>query len=1001
MRLVRSTLVVAPHLGALTTFASALTELTARRGKVHIAVLGEAPPGIDTSAFSGEFRRLTFGYLPPLDRWSSLSATVRAVLDCWRWLEPGTTDEATFMRAVDQAPTLAARIARRRWLRAPAAGLLRAIERALPAPPPIVEFLKARQPGLMIVAPMFGIGSIAADYLRAANELEIPTVALPTRWDDLTNGALPHVAPDCIALWNREHRRQAVEILRVPARRTAIIGACLPLDGAGAITSSREAFCARHGLDSARAVVLIAVGESESTRAELVRRCVDRLRASSNSRVRDAAILVHWPPPPGVQQQDRPQVAGVVVPRVESAPTQYAFDIAEALQHSDLVIASHMSLVLEAAARARPLVALLGSGDADEELARFCKDVGAARGWPRIAKDPGELDATVAAALEQGLDRNEQAAARTIVRLHGPDLSPGFLMWVRLFAEVVDRRAEPRVVPSWVPWLRRVLAPVASMTARRVARLPVHREQRDFSRILVGAPSASSLFLHQPVLRALAERGHHLAIVFTSRRDQTEDAYSRIKCDIPNVVPAGLLPPPDGMWASISQALLGLSSYLSLFEARRTDQVPAWLVRIALTFVPAGARPIARLARQFRGLPRRLRRLASRFDCAIPPSVRARDLLEQRAPDALLMLPDRDVLTAFESGAAQADLIRAAASLGIPAASVAAGADALLHASLLQPRQPLVFVRDEDERTSVARDLGMRADAVVIAGATHLDRCLHEPPLMSGEDFRAELGLPAGKAFAFFAGSVGVLSDSKREVDLVRKWIASLRKSDDLMLRDLPVLIRRPVNSPRWQTLDFSGLGPVVLTPRRYERSGELDMVLLAESVRYAAITVGMDALTLTMAAALGRPAVAISRADAAALRSEDALLEFLWKAPDSSVAYAASLDDLNRQVRRCLDSSAEAGHDRTDGPAEAEHDDTDGPAEAGHYVGTAVVSGFSRTIQRPSMIVADAVERLARQSQRRARSKTTAGARAMRVPLLLTAGAVNLTGRLLTLGRR
>jgi hypothetical protein len=64
-------------------------------------------------------------------------------------------------------------------------------------------------------------------------------------------------------------------------------------------------------------------------------------------------------------------------------------------------------------------------------------------------------------------------------------------------------------------------------------------------------------------------------------------------------------------------------------------------------------------------------------------------------------------------------------------------------------------------------------------------------------------------------------------------------------------------------------------------------------------------------------------------------------------------------------------------------------------------VSGFSRTIQRPSMIVADAVERLARQSQRRARSKTTAGARAMRVPLLLTAGAVNLTGRLLTLGRR
>jgi hypothetical protein len=229
VRQITSTLVVAPHLGALVGLVGTLRELTARRCRVHVSVLEDPPPGIDVSAFASPIRRMTFGRLPALDHWSHLSATVRGVLDCWRWLDPEKRDERSFERALAEAPPLAARLARNRALRSdilrrPVTRLLGLIHDAIPAPAPVRHFLEAHRPGILMVAPMFGVGSIAPDYLRAANELGIPSVALPLCWDDLDARAWPHVIPDCLALWNREQRRQAVQTLGVPARRTAIVG---------------------------------------------------------------------------------------------------------------------------------------------------------------------------------------------------------------------------------------------------------------------------------------------------------------------------------------------------------------------------------------------------------------------------------------------------------------------------------------------------------------------------------------------------------------------------------------------------------------------------------------------------------------------------------------------------------------------------------------------------------------------------------------------------------
>jgi len=978
VRQITSTLVVAPHLGALVGLVGTLRELTARRCRVHVSVLEDPPPGIDVSAFASPIRRMTFGRLPALDHWSHLSATVRGVLDCWRWLDPEKRDERSFERALAEAPPLAARLARNRALRIdilrrPVTRLLCLIHDAIPAPAPVRHFLEAHRPGILMVAPMFGVGSIVPDYLRAANELGIPSVALPLCWDDLDARAWPHVIPDCLALWNREQRRQAVQTLGVPARRTAIVGGGLPLDVAGAISNTRQSFCDRHGLDPARAMVLLDVGQAGPGRATTVRECLERLRASADPCLRGATVIVHWPPPAGVQQREQHELTEVVIPRPDTDPAEYATELAEALAHADLLISDQMSLVLEAAARARPLVALVT--DPDQELARFCRESGP-RGWPRVADGLPALETAVASALRDGLDRAGQAAARTVVRPHGPDLSPGFLLHARLVASIADRRAAPRTVPSWVPWLRIVTAPLASWAARSAARLPALRSSRDTARILIAAPSASSLSLHQPVIRSLAERGHQLALVFTSRQQMDAQAYERIKCDVPNIVHGGVLPLPTGMWAEISQGLIGLSAYLAMLHWRKAGEVPQWLAELALTSLTAGTRPIARIARQSIGLQRWLRRAAASLDRAIPATSESQQLLTRHAPDVVLTLPDDDLSLALESAAAQADLVRAAASLGVPTASIATGPDAQIHASLLQPGPSMVLVWNEAQRDAVVRHGAVGRDAVLVSGALALERALTDTPLMTEQAFREAMGFPADRPFAFFCGSSGVLTNSRREMDLVRRWVASLRDSEDPLLRELPVLIRPPVLSSRWRSLDFTGAGPVAFGPRRYEASGELDRVLIAESVRYAAVVVGIDAYTLAMAAAMGKRGIAISRADAGS--ADETPIEFLWTTPGSSVSYAASLDDLNRQLRASL--TPESGRSRSPFAATL----------------TALHDG-----RRASDLAADGVERLARQTVRRARPRVRFGAVATRVPLLLAAGVVSATGRGLQWRRR
>lgn len=908
-----SILVVTPHLGTLTDCAKTLDELTARRSHVHIVVCHEPPPGVDLSVFTGKFRRLTVGRAPALDMWASLATTVRGWLDCWRYLDADTADEDAYRRMIREAPPLAARLASSGLLSSSAVRgsltwLLRRIEHSMPSSPAIVEFLRTHKPTLVIGMPLFGAGTIASCYVQAAAELGIPTFGFPLRWDDPMQGALLHRLPDCVALWNRDQRQHMVEKLGVPARRTLVLGASLRLDPASPSRASRDAFCQRRGLDAAQRIVL-CVPRADRDPATLTR-WVERMRSSAEPLVRDANLLVYFAPPGGVEQTSHPPIPdAVVVPQPGIDPSQYDADTVDALTYADVVVAWDTTLLFEAAARGRPTVALLWPDGGDRDLARVCAAIVEKRSWPLVADSLDEHVTVVARLLAEGLDGDRQAAARTWMRPHGQALAPGFLMSVRVFKEMHYRGADTPPSDPSSAWMRRLLWPLARLAARPGAEMATDRSA--FVRVLIAVASAKTLFLYQPLLRVLAERGHRLSVVLTTRRGIPLEAYDRVRCDVPGVDIRPPLTSRDDRWGALSLGLAAIVSLGAITRYRQAEEAtPSWLAAYGTAVLPES---IGRLGSVMVRSPwasawlRRAARVLSRW---IPASTFASDLLRERQPDVVVVLPDDDAVPAFESQGTQGELLRAAASLGIPVVAGAGASEVGTHASITSSSADVLWVWNERQRTMALAD-GVAGDRLVVTGALPLDRCLGGEPVVSRDVFHEMFGVPVDRPFVLFAGSNGLMSEPGAETELVQSWVRALRASADPRLRELVVLIRpSAVGTSRWRSLDFAGDRHVVICPDAYERSGELDAVLLAESVRYAAATVGADSLALLMAGSLDRPAVAIV-APRVAKGSRELPFDYLWKTDGSSVRHAATIDDLTREVQAILDGGQQPAAQR------------------------------------------------------------------------------------------
>jgi hypothetical protein len=449
-------------------YDAALQELARRGHQVHLAMEIERQEGMDAvKALAREWPGITHGRVPEpiVDTWSLVSQRLRLGFDYLRYLDP-FYDTATLRRerARNRTPRLLIALADppllrgERWRRL-VGGFLHALDRAVPPPPVIVDFVRSVQPDLVMITPLVDLGSRQIDYLRAARLLGIPTVLPVWSWDHLSSKALLREPPERILVWNHTQRDEAIQVHRVPAARVVVTGAqCFDHWFTRRPVRTREQFCAQLGLPADRPVILyVCTGLIMGSPPEppFVLSWLQAVRASHDPMVAGAGVLIRPHPSQaaaweGVDLSAYGPVALWGANPVDDATRGDYFD---SLYHSNAVVGLNTSAFIEAGIVGREVLAILPPEFHDNQAGtvhfRYLLNIGG--GLLRVSR---ELEAHVGQ-LGEALRRPPSAEhphrvfLESFVRPNGLDVAatPAFVAAIEQMAGYTVTAATPP--PAW------------------------------------------------------------------------------------------------------------------------------------------------------------------------------------------------------------------------------------------------------------------------------------------------------------------------------------------------------------------------------------------------------------------------------------------------------------------------------------------------------------------------------------------------------------------------
>jgi hypothetical protein len=236
--------------------------------------------------------------------------------------------------------------------------LLAGLERQLQPDPGIVSLIESHRPDAVLVTPLIRPRLHQTDVVKAARVLGVPSGFLVYSWDSLSNKGRVHAEPDRTYVWNDVHRREAIELHGLDPEGIVVVGAA-QWDAFFALRPSegREEFCARHGLDPARPIVLYLASTTTVCPDEIpvIERWLDALRGGPRE-IRDANVLVRRHPGisgwPRSWSQRVPRGPGV---SVSDAPTKGGQTLFDDLYHAAVVVALNTSAQIEASILEKPV----------------------------------------------------------------------------------------------------------------------------------------------------------------------------------------------------------------------------------------------------------------------------------------------------------------------------------------------------------------------------------------------------------------------------------------------------------------------------------------------------------------------------------------------------------------------------------------------------------------------------------------------------------------------
>ena len=346
----------------------------------------------------------------------------------------------------------------------------------------------------------------------------------------------------------------------------------------------------------------------------------------------------------------------------------------------------------------------------------------------------------------------------------------------------------------------------------------------------------------ESVLVALAERGHHLCVA-ADREEQLggRELVDRVAARFPGLIDVVFTSvPQDDRYRRLAAALrLGLD-YLR-YSDQRYEATPKIRER-AYERVPAFAVTLARLP-----FSRVAAHALDWIEQAVPRPAAIDEFIVGHRPDVLLITP------LIELGSPQLDYLRAARSHGIRSALCVWSWDHLSSKALIRVVPDVVIVWNETQRAEAERFHGIAPERVVVTGAQCFDQWFNRQPSSVREAFARRVGLPPDRPFLLYVCSA-LFKNSPSEAAFVRKWIDTIRRSTDVRLREVAILIRpHPQRPDEWRSPDaLAGFEHVAVWGSNPVDSGARSDYF--DSMYHASAVVGLNTSALVEAAIVDRP---------------------------------------------------------------------------------------------------------------------------------------------------
>lgn len=415
-------------------------------------------------------------------------------------------------------------------------------------------------------------------------------------------------------------------------------------------------------------------------------------------------------------------------------------------------------------------------------------------------------------------------------------------------------------------------------------------------RILLSMRNFWYVRIFESVVRALAERHHHIHILVGHDPDPTGQwtpAADALVAASPNITMGFAQRSMDDRWLDL-RLMLRLGSDYARFMEPQYDAAPI-LAQRARDRVPERIRRLAEYRgpghAAVRAVLRRTLRLAER---AVPLDPEMGAAVATARPDIVLVTPLIDL------GSYQHDAVTAARRLGIPTAVCVGSWDHLSSKALIRDQPDELLVWNTTQQHEAITMHGVSPDRIRVTGAQCFDHWFNRQPTLAREDLCRKVGLDASRPFVLYVCSA-LFEGSPNEAEFVLRWIAAVRAGEREELQTAGILIRpHPKRSVEWDGVDLSSLPNVALWPRR--GTAPMDAPSKSDyfdSLFHSAAVFGLNTSALIEAGIVGRAVHTILLPEF--LDNQEGTLHFHYLLEGGLLRAARTLPEHLEQLARSL----------------------------------------------------------------------------------------------------